>query len=125
MIYVGTQLQVSDNSGAKKLECIKVLGKKAGSPALLGDIIVVSVKDALPKHKSKVQKGEIYKAVIVETKQGIQRKDGSSLRLSQNSAILLSPQSSDPLGTRVLGRVTYELRKKNQTKILSLASHVF
>ena len=125
MIYVGTQLKVSDNSGAKKVECIKILGKKSGSPALLGDIIVVSVKEALPKHKSKVQKGDVYKAVVVETKQGVQRKDGSSLKFSQNSAILLSPSSSDPLGTRVLGRVTYELRKKNQTKILSLASHVF
>ena len=125
MIYVGTQLKVSDNSGAKKVECIKVLGKKSGSPAELGDIIVVSVKEAGPKQKSKVQKGDVYKAVVVETKQGVRRKDGSSVQFSQNSAVLLSPTSSDPIGTRILGRVTYELRKKNHTKILSLASHVF
>lgn len=125
MIYVGTQLSVSDNSGAKKVECIKVLGKKSGSPAFIGDIIVVSVKEALSPQKSKVKRGEVLKAVVVETKQKLVRKDGSTLQFSNNSVVLLSQTSSDPIGTRILGRVTYELRKKNQTKILSLASHVF
>lgn len=120
MIYVGTQLKVSDNSGATKIQCIKVLGNKYAS---VGDILVVSVKEALPK--SKVQKGDVLKAVVVETKQKIQRKDGSYLSFSQNAAILLSKTTNDPIGTRILGRVTYELRKKNHMKILSLASHVF
>jgi large subunit ribosomal protein L14 len=120
MIYVGTQLRVSDNSGAKKVQCIQVLGKKYAS---VGDILVVSVKEALPR--SKVQKGDVLKAVVVETKQKVHRKDGSSLSFSQNAAVLLSQTTQDPAGTRILGRVTYELRKKNHMKILSLASHVF
>ena len=124
MIIVGSQLRVSDNSGAKIVECIKVLGKKAKTFASIGDIIVISVKESLAKQKSKVEKGGVYKALIVETKKGITRKDGSILRFSQNSAILLS-QQGNPIGTRVLGRVTYELRKRNQTKVLSLASYVF
>ena len=124
MIIVGSQLRVSDNSGAKIVECIKVLGKKAKSFASIGDIIVISVKESLAKQKSKVEKGGVYKALIVETKKGITRKDGSIVRFSQNSAILLS-QQGNPIGTRVLGRVTYELRKRNQTKVLSLASYVF
>ena len=124
MIIVGSQLRVSDNSGAKIVECIKVLGKKAKTFASIGDIIVISVKESLAKQKSKVEKGGVYKALIVETKKGITRKDGSIVRFSQNSAILLS-QQGNPIGTRVLGRVTYELRKRNQTKVLSLASYVF
>ena len=91
---------------------------------MIGDIIVISVKEAIAKQKSKVEKGGVYKALIVETKKGVKRKDGSLVRFSQNAAILLSPQGN-PIGTRILGRVTYELRKQNQTKVLSLASYVF
>lgn len=124
MIIIGSQLKVSDNSGAKIVECIKILGKKSNSFAMIGDIIVISVKEAIAKQKSKVEKGGVYKALIVETKKGVKRKDGSLVRFSQNAAILLSPQGN-PIGTRILGRVTYELRKQNQTKVLSLASYVF
>ena len=134
MISVGTQLKVSDNSGAKKVECLKVLGKKSKSFASIGDIIIVSVKELTSSRgiqgskkqtnlPSKIEKGGVYKALVVETKSGLKRKDGSILRFSQNSVVLISEQGS-PLGSRVLGRATYELRKKNQTKILSLASYV-
>jgi large subunit ribosomal protein L14 len=121
MIQIGTRLQVSDNSGAKIVECIKVLNKLKF--ASIGDIIIISVKDTIPKQKSKVEKGGIYKALIVETVQGAQRKDGSSIKFGRNSVVILSQQGI-PIGTRILGLVTYELRKKNQSKILSLASHV-
>ena len=126
MILVGTQLNVSDNSGAKIIECIKILGKKSSSFASIGDIIVVSVKEITGKSKNtrKVEKGGIYKALVIETKKGIKRKDGSILRFHRNAALLLSDQGN-PIGTRILGNVTYELRKKNQTKVLSLASRVF
>nr|YP_008802552.1 ribosomal protein L14 [Monomastix sp. OKE-1]AGZ90205.1 ribosomal protein L14 [Monomastix sp. OKE-1] len=126
MILVGTQLNVSDNSGAKIIECIKILGKKSSSFASIGDIIVVSVKETTGKSKQtrKVEKGGIYKALVIETKKGIKRKDGSILRFHRNSALLLSEQGN-PIGTRILGNGTYELRKKNQTKVLSLALRVF
>jgi large subunit ribosomal protein L14 len=121
MIQIGTRLQVSDNSGAKVVECIKVLNNLKS--ASIGDIIVISVKDTIPKQKSKVEKGGVYKALIVETVQGTQRKDGSSIKFGRNSVVILSQQGI-PIGTRILGLVTYELRKKNQSKILSLASYV-
>ena len=121
MIQIGTRLQVSDNSGAKSVECIKILNKLKS--ASIGDIIVISVKNTISKHKSKVDKGGIYKALIVETLNGAQRKDGSSIQFGRNSVVLLSQQGG-PIGTRILGLVTYELRKKNQSKILSLASYV-
>ena len=121
MIQVGTRLQVSDNSGAKIVECIKVLNKLKS--ASIGDIIVISVKDTIPKQKSKVEKGGVYKDLIVETVQGTQRKDGSSIQFGRNSVVILSQQGI-PIGTRILGLVTYELRRKNQSKILSLASYV-
>ena len=121
MILVGTRLQVSDNSGAKIVECIKVLNKLQS--ASLGDIIIVSVKETIAKQKSKVEKGGIYKALIVETAQGVQRKDGSVVQFARNSVVILSAQGT-PLGTRILGLVTYELRKRNQSKVLSLATTV-
>ena len=121
MIQIGTRLQVSDNSGAKSVECIKVLNKLKS--ASIGDIIVISVKSTISKQKSKVDKGGVYKALIVETLTGAQRKDGSSIQFGRNSVVLLSQQGG-PIGTRILGLVTYELRKKNQSKILSLASYV-
>jgi large subunit ribosomal protein L14 len=121
MIQVGTRLQVSDNSGAKSVECIKILNNLRS--AAIGDFIIISVKETIAKQKTKVEKGGVYKALIVETLTGIQRKDGSSLQFARNSVVLLSQQGV-PIGTRILGLVTYELRKKNQSKILSLASHV-
>ena len=121
MIYVGTKLQVSDNSGAKKVECIKVLNKRQS--AFIGDIIIVSIKSTTPKQKTKAEKGGIYKALVVETQNGVLRKDGSSVKFGRNSVVLLTAQGI-PLGSRILGLVTYELRKTNQSKILSLASSV-
>ena len=121
MIIVGTRLQVSDNSGAKSVECIKLLSNLQS--ACIGDTIIVSIKDTIAKQKSKVEKGGVYKALIVETVAGVQRKDGSVLKFARNSVVLLSAQGS-PIGTRILGLVTYELRKRNQSKILSLASTV-
>lgn len=127
MIHIGTRLQVSDNSGAKIVECIKVLkcssSGGARSSASIGDTIIVSVKETIAKQKSKVEKGGIYKALIVETVSGVQRKDGSLLKFARNSVVILSAQGT-PIGTRILGLVTYELRKRNQSKILSLASLV-
>jgi large subunit ribosomal protein L14 len=121
MIHVGTRLQVSDNSGAKIVECIKILNKLQS--ASIGDTIIISVKDTIAKQKSKVEKGGVYKALIVETVKGVRRKDGSSLKFGRNSVVILSPQGI-PIGTRILGLVTYELRRKNHSKILSLASLV-
>lgn len=121
MIHIGTRLQVSDNSGAKLVECIKILNKLPF--ASIGDTIVVSIKETIAKQKSKVDKGGVYKALIVETVNGVQRRDGSSLKFGRNSVVVLSSQGI-PVGTRILGLVTYELRKRNQSKILSLASVV-
>lgn len=121
MIQVGTRLHISDNSGAKTGECIKVFNKARGNFGKIGDIIMISVKEISKKQKSKVKKGNIYKAVIVETAKETLRKDGSSFRFQRNSAVLLSIQGS-PLGTRVQGTAPYELRSKNFVKILSLSS---
>lgn len=124
MIQVGTRLDVSDNSGAKKVECIKILNRSGLGPSgSIGDQIIISVKETIAKQKSKVLKGGVYKALIVETVKGVQRKDGSGVQFNRNSVILLSQQGL-PIGTRIQGFVTYELRKKNQSKILSLASTV-
>lgn len=125
MILIGTKLEVSDNSGAKILQCIQILGKPSSAFASIGDIIVVSIKELSGKNKQnkKVEKGGVYKALITETKKGIRRKDGSFLKWNRNAALLLSEQGN-PIGTRIVGTLTYELRKKNQTKILSLASRV-
>ena len=121
MIQVGTQLLVTDNSGGRRIKCLKIFGKIR--TAFIGDITMTSVKNTIAKQKSKITKGKMYKALVVETIKGQTRKDGSSLRFSQNSAILLSPQGN-PLGSRVVGLLTYELRSRNYSKALSLSSIV-
>ena len=121
MIQAETRLKVADNSGAKEIYCIKVLGGSKRRYAGVGDIIVVSVKEAIPH--SKVKKGDILKAVIVRTKKEIRRVDGSYIRFDDNSAVLLSA-SMEPVGTRIFGPVARELRAKNYMKIISLAPEV-
>lgn len=121
MIQVETQLDVADNSGAKRVSCIKVLGGSRRRYATVGDIIVVSVKDALPN--SKVKKGAVMKAVVVRTKKEVGRADGSYIKFDSNSAVLLSNQG-EPVGTRIFGPVARELRQKNFMKIVSLAPEV-
>ena len=121
MIQVQTELFVADNTGAKKIECIKVLGGSKRRYASIGDIIVVSVKEAIPR--GKVKRGSVYKAVIVRTKQAIFRNDGSKVKFDTNAAVL-TDEKGEPLGTRILGPVTRELRFKGQMKIISLAPEV-
>ena len=121
MIQVQTELFVADNTGAKKVECIKVLGGSKRRYASIGDIIVVSVKEAIPM--GKVKKGSVHKAVIVRTKQGIFRNDGSKVKFDNNAAVLID-EKGEPLGTRIFGPVTRELRTKSQMKIVSLAPEV-
>ena len=121
MIQVQTELFVADNTGARKIECIKVLGGSKRRYASIGDIIVVSVKEAIPR--GKVKKGSLHRAVIVRTKQGIFRKDGSKIKFDNNAAVL-TDEKGEPLGTRIFGPVTRELRSKGQMKIISLAPEV-
>ncbi|MBS1959823.1 MAG: 50S ribosomal protein L14 [Bdellovibrionales bacterium] len=121
MIQMQTRLDVADNSGARSVMCIKVLGGTRRKYASIGDIIVVSVKDASPN--SKVKKGDIMKAVIVRTTKEINRNDGSYIRFDNNSAVLINPQN-EPVGTRIFGPVARELRAKNFMKIISLAPEV-
>ncbi len=121
MIQVQTELFVADNTGAKKIECIKVLGGSKRRYASIGDTIVVSIKEAIPR--GKVKKGSVYKAVIVRTKQGIHRNDGSKVKFDNNAAVL-TDEKGEPLGTRIFGPVTRELRSKGQMKIISLAPEV-
>ena len=121
MIQVQTELFVADNTGAKKIECIKVLGGSKRRYASIGDIIVVSVKEAIPR--GKIKKGSVHKAVIVRTKQGIFRNDGSKVKFDKNAAVLID-EKGEPLGTRIFGPVTRELRSKGQMKIISLAPEV-
>ena len=121
MIQVQTELFVADNTGAKKIECIKVLGGSKRRYASIGDIIVVSVKEAIPR--GKVKKGSVHKAVVVRTKQGIFRNDGSKVKFDNNAAVLID-EKGEPLGTRIFGPVTRELRSKAQMKIISLAPEV-
>ncbi len=121
MIQMQTVLNVADNSGAKKVACIKVLGGSKRRFASVGDIIVVSVKEALPN--SKVKKGEVMKAVIVRTVKDVRRQDGSYLKFDDNSAVLINNQR-EPVGTRIFGPVARELRAKDFTKIISLAPEV-
>ena len=121
MIIAETKLNVADNSGAKLVQCIKVLGGSKRRSASIGDLIVVSVKEAIPN--GKVKKGEITRAVIVRTKKGISREDGSTIRFDKNSAVLLTKEG-EPIGTRIFGPVTRELRLKRFTKIISLAPEV-
>ena len=121
MIQMQSILDAADNSGAKKIQCIKVLGGYHIRTASVGDVIVVSVKEAMPK--GKVQKGKVYKAVIVRTKKDIKRPDGSVIRFDSNAAVLIGA-NKDPIGTRIFGPVARELRGKDFMKILSLAPEV-
>ncbi len=121
MIQTETVLNVADNSGARKVLCIKVLGGSKKRYAQIGDVIKVTVKDAIPR--GKVKKGEICNALIVRTKKGVRRSDGSLIRFDGNAAVLLD-NKREPLGTRVFGPVTRELRAGNYLKIISLAPEV-
>ena len=121
MIQMQSKLFVADNSGARKIQCIKVLGGSKRKSASIGDIIVVSIKDAIPR--AKVKKGDVYKAVIVRTSKDFQRSDGTSIRFDKNAAVLLDKQE-EPIATRIFGPVTRELRSKKFMKIISLAPEV-
>ena len=121
MIQMRTMLQAADNSGAKSLMCIKVMGGTRRRTAGVGDIIKVSVKDAIPR--GKVKKGEVYDAVVVRTAQGVRRPDGSLIRFDGNAAVLLT-NKLEPIGTRIFGPVTRELRTAQFMKIISLAPEV-
>ena len=121
MIQMQTNLEVADNSGARRVQCIKVLGGSKRRFASVGDVIVVSVKDAIPR--GRVKKGDVHRAVIVRTAKEIRRADGSAIRFDRNAAVLLTPQN-EPIGTRIFGPVTRELRAKKFTKIISLAPEV-
>ena len=121
MIQMQSTLNIADNSGAKSVQCIKVLGGSKRKSASIGDVIVITVKDAIPR--GKVKKGEIHKAVIVRTAKEIFRNDGSSIKFDNNSAVLIN-NNGEPLGTRIFGPVTRELRSKKYMKIISLAPEV-
>jgi large subunit ribosomal protein L14 len=121
MIQMQTNLGVADNSGAKRVQCIKVLGGSKRKYASVGDIIVVSVKEAIPR--GRVKKGDVMKAVVVRTAKDIHRADGSTIRFDGNAAVLINAQG-EPIGTRIFGPVTRELRAKNHMKIVSLAPEV-
>ncbi len=116
-----TNLDIADNSGARRVQCIKVLGGSHRRYAGIGDIIKVSIKEAIPR--GKVKKGDVYTAVVVRTAKGVRRKDGSAIRFDGNSAVLLNSKL-EPIGTRIFGPVTRELRDKNFMKIISLAPEV-
>ena len=121
MIQMQTNLDVADNSGARRVQCIKVLGGSKRRTATVGDVIVVSIKEAIPR--GKVKKGDVHRAVIVRTAKEIRRTDGSSIRFDRNAAVLINKQG-EPIGTRIFGPVTRELRAKKFMKIISLAPEV-
>ncbi|MCH1541441.1 MAG: 50S ribosomal protein L14 [Alphaproteobacteria bacterium] len=121
MIQMQTNLDVADNSGARRVQCIKVLGGSKRKTASVGDTIVVSVKEAIPR--GRVKKGDVMRAVIVRTAKEIRRQDGSIIRFDRNAAVLVSA-SGEPIGTRIFGPVTRELRSSNHMKIVSLAPEV-
>ncbi len=121
MIQMQTNLDVADNSGARRVQCIKVLGGSKRKTAGVGDVIVVTVKEAIPR--GRVKKGDIHQAVIVRTAKEIRREDGSSIRFDRNAAVLIDRQG-EPIGTRIFGPVTRELRAKRFMKIISLAPEV-
>ena len=121
MIQVQTELNVADNTGARVIECIKVIGGSKRRYASVGDIIVVSVKEAIPD--GKVKKGTVHKAIVVRTKFSIHRNDGSKVKFDNNAAVLID-EKGEPIGTRIFGPVTRELRLTGQTKIISLAPEV-
>ncbi|WP_373086725.1 50S ribosomal protein L14 [Sneathiella sp.] len=121
MIQMQTNLDVADNSGARRVQCIKVLGGSKRKTASVGDVIVVSVKEAIPR--GRVKKGDVQRAVIVRTKKEIRRADGTAIRFDSNAAVLINKQG-EPVGTRIFGPVTRELRGRNYMKIISLAPEV-
>ena len=121
MIQMQTNLDVADNSGARRVMCIKVLGGAKRRYASVGDRIVVSVKEAIPR--GRVKKGDVLQAIVVRTSQGIKRKDGSVIRFDKNAAVIVNKQG-EPIGTRIFGPVPRELRAKNYMKIISLAPEV-
>jgi large subunit ribosomal protein L14 len=121
MIQMQTNLDVADNSGARRVQCIKVLGGSKRKYAIIGDVIVVSVKEAIPR--GRVKKGDVHRAVIVRTAKEIRRADGSAIRFDRNAAVLITPQN-EPIGTRIFGPVTRELRARQFMKIVSLAPEV-
>ena len=121
MISVESNLEVADNSGARRVQCIKVLGGSKRKTASVGDIIVVSIKEAIPR--GKVKKGDVHQAVIVRTAKEIRRPDGSAIRFDRNAAVLINKQL-EPIGTRIFGPVVRELRGRKFTKIMSLAPEV-
>ena len=121
MIQMQTNLDVADNSGARRVQCVKVLGGSKRRTASVGDIIVVTVKEAIPR--GKVRKGELHRAVVVRTAKEIRRPDGSAIRFDRNAAVLITPQG-EPIGTRIFGPVTRELRARQYMKIISLAPEV-
>jgi large subunit ribosomal protein L14 len=121
MIQMRTNLEVADNSGARRIQCIKVLGGSKRKTASVGDVIVVSIKEAIPR--GKVKKGEVHRAVIVRTRFNVARADGSIIRFDKNAAVLLTKQN-EPIGTRIFGPVVRELRAKKFMKIISLAPEV-
>ncbi len=121
MIQMQTQLEVADNSGARRVQCIKVLGGSKRKTAGVGDVVVVTVKEAIPR--GRVKKGDLHRAVIVRTAKEIRRDDGSAIRFDSNAAVLISKQG-EPIGTRIFGPVTRELRARKFMKIISLAPEV-
>jgi large subunit ribosomal protein L14 len=121
MIQVETNLDVADNSGAKRVQCIRVLGGTGRRYASVGDVIIVSVKDAIPR--ARVKKGEVHKAVVVRTAKEVRREDGTSIRFDSNAAVLIN-NSQEPIGTRIFGPVVRELRGRRFMKIISLAPEV-
>lgn len=121
MIQMQSNLEVADNSGARRVQCIKVLGGSKRRFAAIGDVIVVSVKEAIPR--GRVKKGAVHRAVIVRTAKELRRNDGTAIRFDRNAAVLINKQN-DPIGTRIFGPVTRELRSKSFMKIISLAPEV-
>jgi len=121
MIQVESNLEVADNSGARRVQCIKVLGGSKRKYASVGDVIVVSVKEAIPR--GRVKKGDVHRAVIVRTAKEVRRVDGTAIRFDRNAAVLINKQN-EPIGTRIFGPVVRELRVKNHMKIISLAPEV-
>jgi len=121
MIQMQSNLEVADNSGARRVQCIKVLGGSGRRSAGVGDVIIVSVKEAIPR--GRVKKGDVYRAVIVRTAKEVRRDDGTAIRFDRNAAVLLNKQN-EPIGTRIFGPVTRELRSRNFMKIVSLAPEV-
>ena len=121
MIQAESNLDVADNSGARRVQCIRVLGGSRRRWASIGDVIVVAVKEAIPR--GRVKKGDVHRAVIVRTAKEIHRLDGSAIRFDRNAAVLINPQG-EPIGTRIFGPVTRELRAKRFMKIISLAPEV-